>query len=265
MECLQMGRNLSIKKNSKAKGSITLEAAIVFPIFIMGILTISYLMKFIYVQENILYSLCKEAEQASKNAYVVEEASLITVNLENRLKSENLDVDYLALKKFKYFYKVNGLDGLIRYRVDFWMDMKLPIKLYSGFPGKETIVFRGLIGSRKTSTPLPFENMENENPSNRVWVFPTEGRKYHKRNCTYIIVLPTETILTNEIKRKYHSCTSCKSKNTKVGNLVYCFYKTGEAYHTGKCLFVDRYVIEMEKETAVSKGYDPCLKCGGAE
>ena len=125
------------------------------------------------------------------------------------------------------------------------------------------MVFRGLIGSRNQVNPTGFDELEKEKPSSKVWIFPTEGKRYHKRDCPYIAVLPTEAVLTEGIKRKYQSCPICESKNREIGSLIYYFEKTGKAYHTGKCPTVEKYVIEIEKETAVKKGYLPCSKCGG--
>lgn len=259
-----MERSLTMKKPIKNRGFITLEASIFLPVFIIGILTIAYLMKFIYAQENLLYSICDEAKLVSKNTYISRIAPLISVRIEDRLEKENVDVAWVQTTKFYYLYRWNGLDGLIRYEAEYWMDIKFPIKLYNGFIGSETVVFRGLIGNRRNGEGTPYEEMEKEQPSSRVWIFPSAGEKFHKRDCSYIIVLPTETILTDAVKKRYHACPICGTKKVDQGSLVYCFYKTGEAYHTGKCPTVDKYVLEIEKDTAVKKGYAPCSKCGGS-
>ena len=258
-----MKRSFIMKKNIKKNGFVTLEAAILLPIFIIGILTIGYLMKFIYAQENILYTICDESKQISKSAYIIEVAPFFALALEKRLEMENQNIDDVETEDYKYLYSSEGLDGLIRYEASYWMDIKFPIKLYDGLPGKETVVFRGLIGSRKVADTTGFDEMEKEKTSDKVWIFPTAGKRYHKRDCPYIAVLPTEAVLTDDIERKYHSCPICDSKNLGIGNLIYYFEKTGEAYHTGKCPTVEKYVIEIEKETAVKKGYYPCSKCVG--
>jgi len=252
-----------MKKNIKKNGFITLEASIFLPVFIIGILTIGYLMKFIYVQENILYTICDEAKQISKSAYIIKAAPFFALTLEKKLEMENKNVEDVETEDFKYLYSSEGLDGLIRYEASYWMDIKFPIKLYDGLSGKETVVFRGLIGSRKEADPTGLDEMEEEKQSDKVWIFPTAGKRYHKRDCPYIAVLPTEAVLTEDIKRKYHACQLCDSKNMETGSLVYYFLKTGEAYHDGECPTVEKYVIEIEKETAVKKGYYPCIKCGG--
>src|SRR5665648_718980 len=138
-----MKRSFIMKKKIKKNGFITLEASIFLPVFIIGILTIGYLMKFIYVQENILYTICDEAKQVSENAYIIKAAPFFALTLEKKLEMENKNVDDVETEDFYYFLK------------------------------------------------------------------------------------------------------------------------TGEAYHGGECPTVEKYVIEIEKETAVKKGYYPCFKCGG--
>jgi len=258
-----MKRRFIMKKNIKGNGFITLEAAILLPVFIIGILTIGYLMKFIYIQENILYSICDESKKISKSAYIIETAPFFEMILEKRLEMENQNVDDVETEDFKYLYSREGLDGLIRYEASYWTDIKFPIKLYDGLPGKETVVFRGLIGSRKEASPTGFEEMEKEKTSIKVWIFPTAGKRYHKRDCPFIEVLPTEAVLTKEIKWNYRACSICDSKSMEIGSLVYYFHKTGEVYHSGECPTVEKYVIEIEKETAVKQGYCPCSVCGG--
>jgi hypothetical protein len=252
-----------MKKNIKKNGFITLEAAIFLPVFIIGILTIAYLMKYIFVQENIIYSVCDEAKEISKNAYIIKAAPFSYLSIEKRVEIENKNIEEVETENYRYLYSGHGLDGLIMYEVGYWMDIKLPIQLYKGFKGKETVVFRGLIGIVESGDVTSFDEMEKDIPSDKVWIFPTAGKKYHTRDCPYISVYPTEGILTTEIKNKYHSCPICDSKNIEIGNLVYYFENSGEAYHSCDCPTVNKYVIEIEKDIAVKKGYVPCSKCGG--
>src|SRR5665647_2629684 len=149
-----------MKKNIKKNGFVTLEAAILLPIFIIGILTIGYLMKFIYAQENILYTICDESKHVSKSAYIIKAVPIFPQTLEKKLEMENKNVEDVETEDFKYLYSSEGLDGLIQYEASYWMDIKFPIKLYDGLPGKETVSYRGLIGSRKVADTTGFDEME---------------------------------------------------------------------------------------------------------
>jgi hypothetical protein len=72
-------------------------------------------------------------------------------------------------------------------------------------------------------------------------------------------------ILNSEIMKRYEPCPKCDSAKASDGILVYCFQAYGEAYHLRNCPMVDKYIISMEKSQAESRGYTPCLKCGGVE
>jgi len=260
-----MERISVMKKNIDKRGSITLEAAIFLPVFIIGILTIAYLMKYIYAQENILYSICEEARLLSKNTYVTRAAPLFQMGVENRIEEENKGVSFVETTCFNPMYQEGELTDLIFYEAEYWMDIRLPIGLYDGFKGSETVVFRGFVGRRNTAEIMSFEEMEKEEESVKVWVFPAEGKRYHNRTCPFIVNYPARVILTKEIKEKFHPCSICDSNEAEIGQLVYCFYKSGKAYHLSDCPTVDKYVIEMEKEAAVKMGYTPCKTCGGLE
>ncbi|MEL7654603.1 MAG: hypothetical protein AAGU75_01700 [Bacillota bacterium] len=245
------------------KGFITVEAAIFLPIFIIGILTFAYLIKFMSIQENMFHSFADEARVLSSEAVINPAAP---INFESKLKSrllqENGDnILQLDLDHFEYLY-ANGKQGMISMDLNYDVIIKLPSPFYKEMPVSESLIVRGFVGKEINNDPMPFEEMEKEKESTLVWVFPRAGGKYHKENCTYISSEPIQMIMSNSLRKKYKSCSICNSYELKNGNKVYCFIKTGEAYHTGSCPTVDKYVISMEKEDAIRKGYTPCSKCG---
>jgi hypothetical protein len=61
----------------KLKGSLTVEAAMVLPIFLMSILSIIYIIKIIYIHENVQYSLSETANEMSTYAYVLEKSKIL--------------------------------------------------------------------------------------------------------------------------------------------------------------------------------------------
>lgn len=60
-------------KADKARASITVEAALVLPIFIFAILAFLYLLQIIYVQENIQAGLTELSKEASRYGFVYED------------------------------------------------------------------------------------------------------------------------------------------------------------------------------------------------
>ncbi len=255
--------HIHISNNTK-KGFLTVEAAIFLPIFIIGVLTLAYLIKFMTIQEAAFHSFSDEARvlssEATRNLLA---PSSFESNLISRLYEENgNNISNVDLDNFYYLY-ANVKPGMISMDLNYDVNVKLPIPFYKKMPVSESLMVRGFIGKKMSNEPLTFEEMEKEKESKLVWIFPKSGKKYHKENCTFISSKPREMIMSNRVRKNYKACSICHSKNIKNGELVYCFPKYGESYHTENCPTIDKYVISIEKEEAIRKGYTPCSKCGG--
>lgn len=256
------GNALSFRFNKK--GFLTVEAAIFLPVFIIGVLTFAYLIKFMAVQEGIFHSFSDEARVLSSEAgFNPLGAPLFELNLKDRIYDENGDqISKLELDHFLYLYPAHGMTNIISMDLNYDVNIKLPIPFYKKLPVSESLVFRGFVGREEQENPLPFEEMEKEKKSNLVWIFPRAGGKYHGETCIYITSEPRQRIMSVQIRRNFEPCSICDSHGLSDGSLVYCF-RTGESYHTGSCPVVDKYVVSIEKEEAINRGYTACLKCGG--
>ena len=241
-----------------------MEAAIFLPIFIIGVLTFAYLIKFLSVQEGVFHSFVDEARVVGAEAPVNPlSAPFFEPKLKERIYDENEGlVSNADVAYFLYLYPSHGMTGLISMDLNYDVDIKLPIPFYDKLPVSESLIFRGFIGKEEVQNPLSFDEMEKEKSSDPVWIFPRAGGRYHGEDCTYIKSEPRQMTMTNQIRRKYDPCGICDSGDLSDGSLVYCF-KTGHSFHTGSCPAVDKYVISVEKEDAVRRGYTPCSKCGG--
>lgn len=247
------------------RGSIGVEAAIVLPLIILGILTISYLIKINCTNETVMSMAVDEARKLSIESYTPAgriAAFKFTTKLDERIE-ENSNCSVVNTNNFKYLYSNLNIDKLISFDIDYKLDCNFPISFYGPIWGKETITTRAFLGSDKYSRINGFSAMEEIEESEPVWIFPIAGEKYHKKDCPYIKVAATQTVLTKNIKKKYKPCSICNSKNLRKGSVVYCFFNNGKSYHSPNCSTVDRYVIEIEKSEAIKRGYMPCLKCGG--
>lgn len=241
-----------------------MEAAIFLPIFIIGALTFAYLIKFLSIQEAVFHSFTDEARVISAESVINPlSAPLFEPKLKDRVYEENGDlVSNVDIAHFLYRYPAHGMTGLISMDLNYDVNIRLPIPFYNKLPVSESLLFRGFIGKEAILDPLSFDEMEKEKNSDLVWIFPRAGGRYHGADCTYIKSEPRQMIMTSEIRRKYDSCSICNSRRLLDGSLVYCF-KTGDSYHTGSCPAVDKYVISIEKDDAIRRGYTPCSKCGG--
>lgn len=256
-----------MQKKHINKGSITIEAAIILPLFFLALLAMALIIRMISLEEQITFVSLDEAKHVATSAYnqegqtaetIIEAALRLRVN--KRLGEEvNLNGSgYIT--NFSYRYKDYGLTDLISYSIEY--QRKFPIPFYQNQDrwGTRALTFRGFVG-RSEEEFLASEELEEEDFI--VWVFPVAGERYHLETCPHIRVLPRQTMLTEGIKSSYRPCKHCKPEKLSTGNMVYIFPATGEVYHRGSCFLVDRYVISMEKSVAEQKGYTPCRTCIG--
>lgn len=259
-----MSKSIKAVSGFGRSGYFTVETAIFLPIFIIGILTFAYLIRFISIQESVFHALTDEARILSSearinpvNALIFESKIKNRVNLEQGENISSFNVD-----QFLYLYPAYGMSGMISLDLNYDVNIRLPIQFLKTLPVNESLMFRGFVGKEENLDPLDFDEMEKRKESELVWIFPRAGGKYHGENCIYIKSEPKQMVLSATVKRNYDPCSICDSKNLSYGSLVYCF-KTGDSYHGGNCPVVDKYVISIEKEEAIERGYTACSKCGG--
>ncbi len=260
------------KKRINKKGFIILETTLILPFLLIGILTLVYLLKILWIEERAFFTFEGEARALSRGAYLQEvttgadqiHSATFPVILTGKLyKDHEKDIKNVTLKEYQYLFADKGLTNLIYAKLSYDVNIRLPIPFQRQAPIESALLFRGFLGAEQQYPFLDFEEMEEEKEVNPVWVFPRAGERYHRDTCTYITNQPRQMVLTGGLKRKYDPCSLCKPGDVSLGNVVYCFTRSGSVYHRGSCFSVERFVIEMDKEEAVTKGYTPCMKCGG--
>ncbi|QUH30332.1 TadE/TadG family type IV pilus assembly protein [Vallitalea guaymasensis] len=76
----------------KLKGSLTVEAAIVLPIFLMAILSIVYIIKIMYIHESIQHGLSETANELAAYSYIMDKSEILDAQQEiYKTSSENLN------------------------------------------------------------------------------------------------------------------------------------------------------------------------------
>ena len=254
-----------VAKHNTKKGSYTLEAAIFLPIVIVGIMTLGFTIKMIATAENIVFSATDEARLMAGYAYNIPIAPLFPNRLEGRIQDENVEISAVEIQNFRYLYQSQESDGLISFQLNYWIETGLPLGFIDGMDVSQEYLCRGFIGRTAQGIPISFDEMEKNTLAAMVWLFPEGGKRYHTKSCSFVSSYPIQTVLNGEIRNRYEPCAKCGSAATENGTLVCCYQAYGEAYHLLACPTVDKYIISMEKNQAESRGYTPCLKCGGVE
>jgi hypothetical protein len=255
----------SVGKQNTKRGSYTLEAAILLPLFIVGVFTLGFSIRMIATAENITFSATDEARIAAGFAYNIPYASLLPHHLQNRIIDENHDVMSVDVAEFRYLYRSLEDDGLISFRLKYWIGTGLPLGMIDGMVVSQQYRCRGFIGRTVQGTPISFEEMEKDSKAAMVFLFPDGGERYHTKSCSFISSYPIEVVLNQKIRSRYDPCPKCGTADITNGSIVLCFQAYGEAFHLQTCPIIDKYVISMERYQAEARGFTPCLKCGGVE
>jgi hypothetical protein len=246
------------------------ETAIFLPLFVVGILTLGYLIKMTAIGENVFHSVADETRLLAAEASVPVLSPTYKKDLTERIGEENGD-DLRDIEVSPILYRVpyygvysgKVYTDLIGVSVSYKVNLKLPAIFMDSVGASNTVLCRAFVGRDNAAESMPFSEMEREGDGDTVWVFPRAGERYHGSNCSYIKNEPKETMLNASVRSRYNPCELCKPGKVSDGNLVYCFPGTGQAYHLGSCFLVERYVISMAEDDAKKEGYTVCAKCGG--
>ena len=239
------------------------------PLFIIGVLTIGYLLKFCMVSEGVHHALTDESHRIMAEAPVVPYPAGSMQELTRRVSSESRG-EAQNIQASRFLYRVTGISrggraytDLIAISVTYDTPLKLPRLFLGEVKGERTALSRAFTGMSHSGPVKPFSEMEQGGDGGTAWVFPRAGERYHDEHCRYIETYPHEVLLDRDIRHRFSPCRLCKPEDRRDGALVYCFFTSGRAYHTGDCTIVERYVIEIGREDAEKQGYTPCTVCGG--
>ena len=249
-----------MKKIFNKRGSYIVEAGMVLPILILSMICLVSIVSMYSTGENVFFSSCDEVLLSCVKSSVLKESISLPASIMLRARSENPNLSYVAVTDYGYLYDEGYMSDLISIEVS--GKHKSPASMF--FIDNlisERIMGRAFTGLYKP-TPQGDSMLDGED-ADIVYVFPMRGEKYHNRECAFLNPACQRVFLTQDIKNKYSPCSICKSGNSKIGESVYCFFNTGEVYHTGKCSQVDKYYVEMDKKDALQQGYMPCVACGG--
>lgn len=248
------------------KGNLCVEATIILPLMIIGILTVGYLIKVHSINQDVMNMALDETRMLAIESYTSigkVKAAGFPNQLITRITEENKAISQVCMTDYKYLKTYGGLDNLILLNISYDISLPFPIDFYGCINENEVIVARAFVGSDQYNEKISPKEMETEEESEPVWIFPNQGKKYHQKNCPYIAVAATQEMLRPDIRKKYQPCKICKPSKLPNGSTVYCFRNSGYVYHRGNCYIVDRYVVEIEKAEAIKRHYSACLKCGG--
>jgi len=253
-------------------GSMTVEAAVVLPLFLLFFLALSSAVEMIRLHGKLQFALCDIGNRMSVYGYA------LTMQEENALSSEVADIaltytyvkreieEYLGKEYLETSPLVKGVDGLRFGESEIWEGgEQFEILLtYKVAPFGE---MAGIKGFRMANRYYGHFWNGYEIPIDVVYV-TEHGEVYHiDAMCTHLFLSVRQVSLQeayqyrNRNGESYTLCEYCEKSEKK--NKVY-ITELGNRFHYRKdCSGLKRTVLEIPKEE--TDGYRPCSRCARKE
>ena len=244
------------------KGSLIVEATIILPPFIVGMILLISIIPAIASAEAAVFTASNELIKADARAVFISEPISLPLLVRNKIKNENPGLRNVFLIDYGYRYSEGGMDDLISIDLVLTSGGINPLRRTSGFGIEVRLRSRALTGTCREKDGNE-EQFTEADSYRQVYVFPRSGEKYHSRGCPFLNPDCRLVYLTEGVRSSYSSCSNCHSERAAIGTPVFCFSGSNTNYHFGSCNAVTKYFIEMDEREAREKGFGPCMTCGG--
>ncbi|KSV59228.1 hypothetical protein ASU35_09910 [Acetivibrio ethanolgignens] len=242
---------------SSGKGSLTVEAAFVLPIFLSAMLVFLYFMRMVQGYEWIQEGLTVTARAASQ--YGILEKRRFYQYMEERKGQLIYIEDGKEGISLQGSFIVPGTEQIV---VKAEYKVRLPIPFFAG----EGITIHQMVKSRVFSGVGVWKR-KAAGEEERVYI-TKYGTVYHRyKDCSFlnpsIQMVGKEEVFRKRNKKggKYYPCESCIKKKEAMESALY-ITKEGECFHSSLgCKGINRTIYEIPLSRAV--GLRACDKCGG--
>lgn len=244
-----------------SRGSITLEASIVIPIFFFAILSLAYLMEMMMLQNTMRNALCSVAREAASQAYgaVGQSSRDIECRIIENIGAEKLDNSIVVGGAGGINCDnttCNRITGVLELSVRYEVDIPILMFRVKPIPCEEKLRVKAWTG---------YVPVQDDSYSSKTVYVTDTGLVYHKSpDCTYLDMsirsVQSEEIenLRNQSGGKYYACESCGKETTGQGS---CYITDhGTRYHTSlECKKLHRNIYAISIDEAYGLG--GCSKC----
>jgi hypothetical protein len=243
------------------KGSYIVETALTLPVFLISLIVLSSIILMYACIEDSNFILANTMRRSAVEAKYTDLSAFIPVEVRKIIKGSHSQVEAMYITDYIYRGNLGENDEVIALSMDMEMNSDNPLGLGSRAEYELSLATRAYVGRDREKDPMSEEEFKKS--AQAVYVFPKSGEKYHTADCTFVRSGSTSVSLTDAVRRKYHSCPVCDSKNAVDGAIVFIFPNYGDSYHIAGCPTIERRYIEMDKTVAIDRGYTACSKCGG--
>lgn len=237
------------------KGSATVEASLILPMFIFGALVLFHGIR-LHMAEAVLY------EAAAETVEYMAELSYITET--NYLVPKSKIGQYVDNKELVENYIIGGIDGVsflgstylddegyVCLNVSYKVGINVPI--IGNLSGHRTYVIR-----QKAYKGYKEREDGQELTEDEIYVYITDNREaYHaSRGCTHLVLSITPSTKTKARANRYSPCEFCGEASE--GSVL--ITKHGNKYHgRADCLGLKRTVYRVKKSQV--QGLGACERC----
>lgn len=251
-----------LKNLISKKGSYLVEAVISLPIFIIAMVTLNSIILMYACIEDCNFIAANEIRRGAAEAIIADTSIAVPHRVRKEVTGKYKRIESARLVDSMYRGTKWGTDELIAFDYRLTLNSPNPLGINARANYDLSLVTRAYTGRERDEGNMGADEFMDED-SEPVFIFPKRGERYHSEGCGFLKAASRSAALTGAIKKNYRSCPLCKSGKAKAGALIYYFPSAGEDYHLPGCPSLQRNYIELDKSTAIERGYTPCSKCGG--
>lgn len=239
--------------SSLQQGSLTIEAAVLLPLFLFTMATVLLLFRVLQLQYMVGEALDKAVTEAALLREETQEEVENTVKLlfYKNLAVQDSQISWINLGMKGFSWENSGSDeDYINMKVSY--QIKMP-----GWMLRDNLLTVTECSKSRRWTGLPGNE---ESGSREEWVYITpSGSVYHKsRECTHLRL--SVQVAEAEMAARYRACQLCAEGET-LPSLIY-ITEEGDCYHIKlSCSGLKRTVYMIPLSQA--EGRSPCSRCGG--
>lgn len=245
---------------NRNRGSTTVEACIVVPLFLFFMLAITYMGMMLMADAHIHQSLAEAAIYGAQYCYLEERMLGEGSSIVNMAIINSRFRTYLGDDKTVDKIVAGGRNGIIVTAISDTDNRKI-------FHAKASYVVRipvPIIGSFQTVRTdevrqkafLGYDKSETDTDNDTyVYITPNESVYHMSRGCSHL----NRKVTTRESHGNYPPCSFCGKKDNGSGKVYIA--ENGDVYHyDSHCLGLKRTVMRVKKSSV--SGLGPCSICG---
>ena len=199
-------------RNSK-KGGYIVEAAIVLPIFIVAVILLISIVPRAARCERLVYAICDEMTQENIQAHFFKSYMRCKSNLTDgalrALKSDDsFSVDrlgYCHTDRVRSGRTSMVIDDVITADFTAFITYLDPLSMGSDMEFSGKIKCRPYTGTERREEAMSREDMERDENSDPVYVFPKSGERYHRKDCSVLNPACEAAVFSQDIRKRYGS------------------------------------------------------------